>query len=126
EQNMCTHTFLSHLYGMQMLQLRMIGVMKEQLHQLNIDYPLSEHLRAIRSVGLGFEEPLDDDDSTDEEQARVDSNLESDDDGVALRWGKLLLPPQTMRIRKGWHNKRFDILPFQCTKWHDAKGMMDY
>ncbi|MCD7473174.1 hypothetical protein HAX54_014827, partial [Datura stramonium] len=31
--------------------------------------------------GPGFEEPFDDDDAMDEEQARVNSNLESDDDG---------------------------------------------
>ncbi|MCD7463544.1 hypothetical protein HAX54_050833 [Datura stramonium] len=38
--------------------------------------------KALYRVGLDFEEPFDDDDATDVEQARVDSNLESDvDDG---------------------------------------------
>ncbi|MCD7464343.1 hypothetical protein HAX54_052537 [Datura stramonium] len=35
---------------------------------------------SVASVGLGFEEPFDHDDAIDEEQARVDSDLESDDD----------------------------------------------
>ncbi|MCD9641314.1 hypothetical protein HAX54_027466 [Datura stramonium] len=34
-----------------------------------------EHSRALYRVGLGFMESLDDDDATDEEQARVNSNF---------------------------------------------------
>ncbi|MCD7461884.1 hypothetical protein HAX54_047337 [Datura stramonium] len=76
---------------MQMLQLRMSGVAKEQLQQLNMDYPLSEHSRALCRVGPGSEEPFDDDDATDEEQARVDSDLESDgDDGDDSEMGQAL------------------------------------
>ncbi|MCD9560239.1 hypothetical protein HAX54_018743 [Datura stramonium] len=52
---------------------------KEHLHQLNMDYPLSEHLRSLYRVGLGFEESFDDDDATDEEQAKVDSDDDGDD-----------------------------------------------
>ncbi|MCD7455254.1 hypothetical protein HAX54_027513 [Datura stramonium] len=63
---------LSHLYGMQMLQLRMNGVTEE--------------------VGPGLEKPQDDD-ATDEEQARVDSNLESDDDEDYSEMGEATLAP---------------------------------
>ncbi|MCD7454179.1 hypothetical protein HAX54_023893 [Datura stramonium] len=85
ERSMCTNNILSHLYGMQMLQLRMSNVIEEQL---NTDYPLSEHSRALYRVGLGFKELFDDDDATDEEQARVDSNLESDDNGDDSEMGE--------------------------------------
>ncbi|MCD9642838.1 hypothetical protein HAX54_029871 [Datura stramonium] len=57
----------SHLYDMQMLQLRMNSVTEEKLQQLNMDYLLSEHTRALCGVGPGFEKPLDDDGSIDEE-----------------------------------------------------------
>ncbi|MCE3050888.1 hypothetical protein HAX54_048355 [Datura stramonium] len=67
---------LSHLYGMQMLQLRMNGVTEAQPQQLNIDYPLSEHSRALCRVGPGYKEPLDDDVSVEDEMARVDSYIE--------------------------------------------------
>ncbi|MCD9643790.1 hypothetical protein HAX54_031489 [Datura stramonium] len=80
ERNARIDNILSHLYGMQMLQLRMNGVIEEQLQQLNIDYPLSEHLQAHCRVGLGYEEPLDDDVATEDEMTRVDSDLESSDD----------------------------------------------
>ncbi|MCD7468186.1 hypothetical protein HAX54_006148 [Datura stramonium] len=42
DHNAQIDNMLSHLYSMQMLQLRMDGMTKEQLQQLNIDYPLSE------------------------------------------------------------------------------------
>ncbi|MCD7470247.1 hypothetical protein HAX54_009967 [Datura stramonium] len=64
---------------MQMLQLRMNGVTEEQLQQLNIDYPLSEHSRSFCRVEPEFKEPLDDDVATDDELTRVDSDIESDD-----------------------------------------------
>ncbi|MCD9641464.1 hypothetical protein HAX54_027659 [Datura stramonium] len=70
ERNVQIDNMLSHLYGMQMLQLRMNGVTEEQLQQLNIDYPLSEHSRALCRVGPGYEEPLDDDVATEDEMAR--------------------------------------------------------
>ncbi|MCD9646824.1 hypothetical protein HAX54_037010 [Datura stramonium] len=71
---------LSHLYGMQMLQLKMNEVTEEQLQQLNMDHPLSEHSRAFCRIGPRFEHPLDDDMATDEEMSRVDSDIESNDD----------------------------------------------
>ncbi|MCD7463677.1 hypothetical protein HAX54_051121 [Datura stramonium] len=40
---------------------RMNGVTEEQLQQLNMDYPMSKHSRALCRVGPRFEEPLDDD-----------------------------------------------------------------
>lgn len=43
-----------------------------------MDYPLSEHSIALCRVGPGFEEPLDDDLATEDEMARVDSDIESD------------------------------------------------
>ncbi|MCD7461859.1 hypothetical protein HAX54_047285 [Datura stramonium] len=70
ERNAQIDNKLSHLYGMQMLQLRMNGVTEEQLKQLNIDYHLSEHSRVLCSVGLGYEEPLDDDVAMEDEMAR--------------------------------------------------------
>ncbi|MCD9640234.1 hypothetical protein HAX54_025419 [Datura stramonium] len=48
-------------------ELRMNGVTEEQLQQLNMDYPLNVHLRALCRVGPGFEETLDDDDATEKE-----------------------------------------------------------
>ncbi|MCD9638283.1 hypothetical protein HAX54_022155 [Datura stramonium] len=66
EHNARIDNMLSHLYSMQMLQLRKKGVTEEQLHQLNIDYPLREHLQALCRVGPGYEEPLDDDVSTED------------------------------------------------------------
>ncbi|MCD9644532.1 hypothetical protein HAX54_032791, partial [Datura stramonium] len=58
---------------------------------------LSEHSRALYKVGLGFEEPLDDDVATDDEMTRVDSNIESDDDDDEdSEKGKLLLHPLMM------------------------------
>ncbi|MCD7458298.1 hypothetical protein HAX54_037826, partial [Datura stramonium] len=54
---------------------------------------LSEHSRALCRVGPGFEEPLDDDDAMDEEQARVDSDLESDDDEDDSKIGEATFPP---------------------------------
>ncbi|MCE0481829.1 hypothetical protein HAX54_039912 [Datura stramonium] len=38
----------------------------------------------------GFEEPFDDDDATDEEQVRVNSNFESDDDGDDFEMGEAI------------------------------------
>ncbi|MCD9646596.1 hypothetical protein HAX54_036577 [Datura stramonium] len=64
---------LSHLYGMQMLQLWMNGMTEEQL---KIDYPLSEHSRALCRVRPGYEEPLDDDMAMEDEMARVDSDID--------------------------------------------------
>ncbi|MCD7462478.1 hypothetical protein HAX54_048633, partial [Datura stramonium] len=78
---------LSHLYGMKMLQLRICGVTEKQLQQLNMEYPLSEHSRALHKVGPSFEEPFDYDDATDKEHARVDSDLESDDEGDDFEMG---------------------------------------
>ncbi|MCD7453860.1 hypothetical protein HAX54_022356 [Datura stramonium] len=51
-----------------------------QLQQLNMDYHLREHSRALCKVGPGFKEPLDDDVATDDEMVRVDSDIESSDD----------------------------------------------
>ncbi|MCD7455115.1 hypothetical protein HAX54_027019 [Datura stramonium] len=82
---------LIHLYNMQMLQLGMNGVKEEQLQQLNMDYPLSEHSRALCRFRPGFDEPLDDDDATDKEQARVDSDLESNDDEDDSNMGEAAL-----------------------------------
>ncbi|MCD9644096.1 hypothetical protein HAX54_032074 [Datura stramonium] len=82
------------LFSMQMLHLRMSKVTKEQLQQLNIDYPLSEHSRALFNVGLDFEELFNDDDATDDEQTRVDSDLESDgDDGEDSEIGEVAYVP---------------------------------
>ncbi|MCD9639185.1 hypothetical protein HAX54_023561 [Datura stramonium] len=41
----------------------------------------------------GFEEPFDDDDAADEEQAIVDSDLESDDDGDDSEMGEAAFSP---------------------------------
>ncbi|MCD9640866.1 hypothetical protein HAX54_026576, partial [Datura stramonium] len=60
---------------------------------LNMDYPLSENLRALFKVGSGFDEPQDDDDATDEEQAKVDSDLESDDDEDDFEMGEVAFAP---------------------------------
>ncbi|MCD7454060.1 hypothetical protein HAX54_023377 [Datura stramonium] len=91
---------LSHLYGMQIIQMRMRGVKEELLQQLNINYPLSEHSRAFCRVGPILEEPFDDDDPNNDEQAQVDSYLEfDDDDGKDSEMGKLPMPPRTMRTR---------------------------
>ncbi|MCD7470404.1 hypothetical protein HAX54_010268 [Datura stramonium] len=45
----------------------MSKVTEELLQQLNMDYTLREHLRALYKVGPSFKEPFDDDDSIDEE-----------------------------------------------------------
>ncbi|MCE3216263.1 hypothetical protein HAX54_005778 [Datura stramonium] len=63
------------------VELRMSGVMEEKLQYLNMDYLSNEHWRALCRVGPCFEEPFNDDDATNEEQAGVNSNLESDDNG---------------------------------------------
>ncbi|MCD9558618.1 hypothetical protein HAX54_016066, partial [Datura stramonium] len=55
--------------------LRMNGVTEEQLQQLNIDYPLSEHSRALCKVRPGYEEPFDDDVAKEDEMARVDLDI---------------------------------------------------
>ncbi|MCD7463780.1 hypothetical protein HAX54_051369 [Datura stramonium] len=44
----------------------MSGLIEEQLQQLNIGYPQSEHSRALDGVRLGFEEPFDDDGPVDD------------------------------------------------------------
>ncbi|MCD7449318.1 hypothetical protein HAX54_051258 [Datura stramonium] len=80
ECNVRIDNMLSHLYGMQMLQLRMNGMIEEQLQQLNMDYPLSEHSRALCRAGPGYEEPLDDDVAKEDEMTRIDSDIESSDD----------------------------------------------
>ncbi|MCD7456657.1 hypothetical protein HAX54_032603 [Datura stramonium] len=80
ERNALIDNMLSHLYGMQMLHLRMNGVTEEQVQQLNMDYSLSEHSRALCRVGPRFEEPLDDYMATKDEIPRVDSGIESSDD----------------------------------------------
>ncbi|MCE3215100.1 hypothetical protein HAX54_000810 [Datura stramonium] len=75
-------------------RLRMNGVTKEQLQQLNIDYPLRENSRALCRVGPKYEDPLDDDVSTEDEMARVDSDLESSDDNEeASNMGEVSLAP---------------------------------
>ncbi|MCE0482452.1 hypothetical protein HAX54_041242 [Datura stramonium] len=55
ECNARIDNMLSHLYGMQILQLRMNGVTEEQLQQLNLDYPLSE---PFVELGLDWRSPL--------------------------------------------------------------------
>ncbi|MCE0481322.1 hypothetical protein HAX54_039001 [Datura stramonium] len=80
ERNVRIDNILSHLYGIQILQLRMNGLMEEQLQQLNIDYPLREHSRAFFNVCLGYEEPFDDDVAKKDEMARVESDLVCSDD----------------------------------------------
>ncbi|MCD9640278.1 hypothetical protein HAX54_025480 [Datura stramonium] len=75
-----TRSIKGALSAMMRSKLRMNGVTKEQLQQLNMDNPLSEHSRALCRVGPGFEEPLDDDVATEDEMARVDSDMESSDD----------------------------------------------
>ncbi|MCD9639613.1 hypothetical protein HAX54_024248 [Datura stramonium] len=73
---------------------RMNGVIEEKLQQLNIDYPLSEHSRALCRVGPGYEEPLDVDVATEDEMARVDSDIESsDDDEKDFEMGESALAP---------------------------------
>ncbi|MCD9643153.1 hypothetical protein HAX54_030330 [Datura stramonium] len=69
EYNACIDNILSHMYDIQMLHLRMSEVIEELLKQLNIDYPLSEHSRALCRVRPNFEESFDDDDANDDEQA---------------------------------------------------------
>ncbi|MCD7460553.1 hypothetical protein HAX54_043766 [Datura stramonium] len=72
------------------IELRMSGVTEEQLQQLNVDYQLSEHSRALYRVGPGLEEPFDNDDPTNDEKARVDSNLKYDvDDGDDSEMGEV-------------------------------------
>ncbi|MCD7455697.1 hypothetical protein HAX54_029173 [Datura stramonium] len=61
EWNARIDNILSHLYRMQMLQMRMSGVTEEQL---NIDYQLSKHSRSLYRVGPDFKEPFDDDNPT--------------------------------------------------------------
>ncbi|MCD9637549.1 hypothetical protein HAX54_020884 [Datura stramonium] len=39
-------------------KVRMNGVAEEQLQQVNMDYPLSEHSRALCRIGPGFRSPL--------------------------------------------------------------------
>ncbi|MCD7468478.1 hypothetical protein HAX54_006725 [Datura stramonium] len=66
---------------------------KEQLQKLNMEYPLSEHSVALCRVEPGFDELLDDDDATEEEQVRVDSNLESNNDKDNSETGEAALGP---------------------------------
>ncbi|MCD7473268.1 hypothetical protein HAX54_015046 [Datura stramonium] len=73
--------------------LRMNGLIEEKLLQLNMDYPFSEYSRALCRGGPGFDEPLDDDDATDEEYTRVDSMLESDQDEDNFEMGEAALSP---------------------------------
>ncbi|MCE2056100.1 hypothetical protein HAX54_044048 [Datura stramonium] len=63
---------LTNLYIMQMLQCRMNRMTREQLQQLNMDYPFTEHLRGLYRVRPRFEGAQDDDDAINEEQARAD------------------------------------------------------
>ncbi|MCD9640840.1 hypothetical protein HAX54_026545 [Datura stramonium] len=91
ERNAHINNILSHLYVMQMLQLRMCRVTEEQQQQLN---PLRAHSRALCRVGPCFEEPFDEDDPTNDEQACVDSYLESDaDDGGDSEMGESSYSP---------------------------------
>ncbi|MCD9646558.1 hypothetical protein HAX54_036478 [Datura stramonium] len=96
EHNARIDNMLSHLYDMQSSTslLRMNGVTEEQLQQLNMDYPMSEHSRALCRVGPGYEEPLDDDVVTEDQMARVDSDIESsDDDDEDSEMGEAALVP---------------------------------
>ncbi|MCD7467891.1 hypothetical protein HAX54_005587 [Datura stramonium] len=79
EHNTRIDKMLSHLYSMQILQLRMNGVTEKQLQQLNMNYPLSENSRALCRLDPGFEDPIDDDVITEDEMARVHSDIESSD-----------------------------------------------
>ncbi|MCD7472283.1 hypothetical protein HAX54_013345 [Datura stramonium] len=74
-------------------KLRMNGVTEEQLQQLNIDYPLREHSIPLYRGGPRFEEPLDDNDATYEEQTRVGSDLDSNDDGDDSKMGEAAIFP---------------------------------
>ncbi|MCD9560861.1 hypothetical protein HAX54_019680 [Datura stramonium] len=103
--------------------LRMNGVTEEQLQQLNIDYPLSEHLRALCRVGPGYEEPLDDDVATEDDMERVESDIEfSDDEEDDSEMGKLLLPPQTTRKVKinGERTRAVHCLPTRLVARHGS------
>ncbi|MCD7454126.1 hypothetical protein HAX54_023544 [Datura stramonium] len=48
-------------------------------HNMRIDN-VHSHLSSMKMLHLSFEEPIDDDDATNKEQARVDYNLECDSD----------------------------------------------
>ncbi|MCD7463942.1 hypothetical protein HAX54_051728 [Datura stramonium] len=94
ECNARIHNMLSHLYSMQMLQLRMNVMTEELLQLLNMDYLLSEHSQALCRVRLGFEDPLDDDVAIEDETTRVDSDIEySADDDKAFEMGEDALSP---------------------------------
>ncbi|MCD9646149.1 hypothetical protein HAX54_035717, partial [Datura stramonium] len=73
---------------------------EQALQQLNIEYPLSEHSRALYRVGPEFEDPLDDD------MPLMMNRLELAPFKSSIvmmertqRWGKLLMPPQIIRAR---------------------------
>ncbi|MCD9642684.1 hypothetical protein HAX54_029591, partial [Datura stramonium] len=78
----------------QMLQLRINSVTEEKLQQIKMLPSEGEHSRALYRVGPRFKEPLDDNMATEDEMARVDSDIESSDAGEDdSEMGKATLAP---------------------------------
>ncbi|MCD9643840.1 hypothetical protein HAX54_031692 [Datura stramonium] len=67
-------------FGLHILNTLGLDIMFNDPGECNLNMPLSENSRALCKVGLEFEKPLDNDDATNLEMARVDSDLESDDE----------------------------------------------
>ncbi|KAF3681343.1 hypothetical protein FXO38_01764 [Capsicum annuum] len=70
----------SRIFGLQMLHLRIWGIFKthEELHDVELYYPLCRHARTLLWIEPEFVEPMDNDVPTDEERRYQDSDVELD------------------------------------------------
>ena len=82
ERHARDESFFRHLYGMTRFTMMNGGRVPTdaELRQLDYDYPLNEHARAMCGVGVNFEEPLDDDVPTDDDHQLLDSDVEDNSD----------------------------------------------
>lgn len=67
------------MYGFTMLQLKIGGLpaTQEEVHVVELDYPLGRYTRTMLRIGPKFDKPLDDDVPTDEERLMGYSDDES-------------------------------------------------
>ncbi|MCD9638649.1 hypothetical protein HAX54_022739, partial [Datura stramonium] len=76
ERHIRDDSYAARSFGLQMLHLCISGwpTTEEELWQVDRDYPMNEHARAMCRIGPAFVESVDDDVSTDKERCREDSD----------------------------------------------------
>lgn len=77
-----TDEIMSRTYNFQMLYMRLGGraTTDEEIHVVDLDYPLGHHAKTLLRIGPEFMEPTDNDIPTNEDRQWHDLNIESNID----------------------------------------------